>query len=156
MNKISAGILVYRFSKKQDLEVLLVHPGGPIWGARDWWTIPKGELDEDEVPLEAAKREFREEVGLPVPNGKLLDLGSYGQSSSKTNYIWAIKGEIDSNKMTSNEFTLEWPKGSGRIQSYPECDRAEWFGVLLAKNKVFKSQIEFINRLEQAILAKSC
>lgn len=156
MHKISAGILAYRLFGNGNLEVLLLHPGGPIWGHKDWWTIPKGEIEEGEDLLTTAKREFSEEVGLPLPKGELLELGNKRQSAIKTNYIWAIKAELDTNKMKSNEFMLEWPRGSGNIQSYPECDRAQWFESTEAKNKVFKSQVDFITRLERAISAKSC
>lgn len=151
MTKDSGGILV--FKKKVDkLYVLLVHPGGPIWGPKDNWTIPKGQLEAGESMIDAAKREFREEVGLEVPSGELFDLGDIKQSSNKTNHIWAVAGEVDVSKFSSNLFSLEWPPHSGTIQYFPEGDKAEWFEINIAKSKIIKSQLGFLDRLEKLIL----
>lgn len=151
MTKDSGGILV--FKKKVDkVYVLLVHPGGPIWGPKDNWTIPKGQLEAGESMIDAAKREFREEVGLEVPSGELFDLGDIKQSSNKTNHIWAVAGEVDVSKFSSNLFSLEWPPHSGTIQYFPEGDKAEWFEINIAKSKIIKSQLGFLDRLEKLIL----
>lgn len=151
MIKDSAGILVF---KKIDgkIYVLLVHPGGPIWGPKDNWTIPKGQIEAGESMIDAARREFREEVGLEVPSGELYDLGEIKKSSNKTNHIWAVAGEIDVSKFSSNLFSLEWPPHSGIIQNFPEGDKAEWFEVNIAKSKIIKSQSGFLDRLETLIL----
>ncbi len=146
--KQSAGILVYRLMNGK-AEVLLAHPGGPIWGHRDFWTIPKGELDPGENHLEAAFREFEEEIGMKPPESDLTDLGSSTQSSGKTNSIWATEGNIDLSGFSCNNFTMEWPPKSGKLQEFPENDRAEWFDLSTAKQKLFKAQTIFINRLAE-------
>jgi predicted NUDIX family NTP pyrophosphohydrolase len=143
--KISAGFLAYRWQGRL-VEVLLVHPGGPFWARKDSWSIPKGELDEGEDKLTAAKREFLEEVGVAVPTGELMDLGSDKQGN-KTNFIWAVEGDIDVTKFSSNSFTMEWPPKSGQLQEYPENDRAEWFSLEKAHKKIFKGQLVFLARL---------
>lgn len=150
MSKISAGVLVFR-RKAQSLEVLLLHIGGPLWEKKDCWTIPKGELDSGETEIDAARREFQEEVGCPVPEGKLIDLGQIRQSSAKTNHIWAVEGEVDIDQFVCNEFTMEWPPHSGKIMSYPECDRAEWFDLETAQHKLLQPQREFIRLLDQKV-----
>ena len=144
--KISAGILVYKHVG-ESVEVLLAHPAGPIWGHKDFWTIPKGELDEDEDHISAAKREFLEEVGVPVPAGELIDLATSKGSSGKINFIWAVEGEIDVTKFSCNTFTIEWPPKSGIIEEHLENDRAEWFPLATAQAKIFKNQAIFIDRL---------
>ncbi len=146
----SAGILVYR--KRDDkIEVLLTHPGGPFWANKDVWSIPKGELDSDENHMAAAKREFKEELGVPPPAGELIDLGS-NKSSHKTNYIWAVEGDLEPKDVHLNSiFTMEWPPKSGQMQEFPENDRAEWFELSTAKSKVYKSQTEFIDRLAEKL-----
>jgi predicted NUDIX family NTP pyrophosphohydrolase len=143
--KQSAGILVYK-RHKHDILVLLAHPAGPIWGHKDSWTIPKGELDEDEDHITAAKREFLEEVGLPTPEGELIDLGIH-KASGKTNFIWAVKGDIDVSKFSCNSFTMEWPPRSGQLQEFLENDKVAWFPLAKAKNKLFANQAIFIDRL---------
>ena len=148
MAKYSAGILLF---KRQDdrVKVLLVHPAGPLWAHKDKWLLPKGEVDErDEDHLAAAKREFLEETGSPVPEGELIDLGE-AKGGSKTNHIWTVEGEFDTETFTCNTFTMEWPPKSGNIQEFPECDRAEWFDLPTAKEKLFKSQNVFIDRLAE-------
>lgn len=147
--KQSAGILV--FSRVANgVEVLLVHPAGPIWAHRDFWSIPKGELDDSEDHLAAANREFLEEVGLEVPSGELITLGT-AKASNKMNFIWAVEGDVDLAKFSCNTFTMEWPPRSGQLQKFPENDRAEWFPLVKAKQKIFKSQIVFLDRLAKQL-----
>jgi predicted NUDIX family NTP pyrophosphohydrolase len=143
--KQSAGILLFKVTK-DGCRVLLAHPGGPIWGHKDSWTIPKGELDEAEDHLAAAFREFEEEVGITPPVGELIDLGTI-KSGSKTNFIWAVEGMMDVSKFSSNTFTMEWPLRSGIIAEFPENDRAAWFDLATAKKKLFNGQVGFIDRL---------
>jgi len=146
MLKQSAGILVFR--RTNDIpEVLLAHPAGPFWSKRDSWSIPKGELDDDEDHLAAAEREFIEEVGLDIPEGPLIDLGVVKQSNDKFNYIWAVEGDPDLANFYSEPFTMEWPPKSGVMQEFPEMDKVAWFELAVAKQKLFKNQIEFIDRL---------
>ena len=147
MTKQSAGILVY---KKSDgiHQVFLAHPGGPFWAKKDSWSIPKGELHDGEDHLTAARREFEEELNVPVPRGELIDLGSLKQSDGKINFIWAVEGDIDPEKCVFDDFlTLEWPPKSGKMHTFAENDRAEWFDLNTAKQKLFKNQVEFIDRL---------
>lgn len=149
--KQSAGILVYK-KEGAGIKVLLAHPSGPFWAKQDTWSIPKGELDEGEDHIKAAKREFEEELGVKPPEGKLIDLGSTKQSGNKTNYIWAVEGDIDTNTLQFNStFTIEWPPGSGNMREFPENDRAEWFNLSTAKTKLFKAQILFIDRLAERL-----
>jgi len=148
--KRSAGILVFRRSDAS-VELLLAHPGGPIWGKRDVWSIPKGELDENEQLEAAARREFEEEIGLAVPAGELIDLGSAKQSGGKTNFVWAVEGDIDLAKFSCNTFTMEWPPKSGQFQEFPENDRAAWFAPELAVQKLFPAQVVFIERLAEKL-----
>lgn len=147
MSKQSAGILVFR-RHGDNVEVLLVHPAGPFWGKKDKWSIPKGELDDGEDLTAAAFREFKEEVGIELDrNGRLYDLGSAKQGSSKVNYVWALEADPDLSQFHSESFTMEWPPKSGNMQEFPEVDRAEWFGLSVARRKVFKAQTDFIDRL---------
>lgn len=143
--KESAGILVFR-RKHENIEVLLVHPGGPIWGKRDRWSIPKGELDENEDRLQAAYREFEEELGSPPPAGEPLELGS-AKVGSKVNRIWAIEGDFELSGFKCNTFTMEWPPRSGHLQEFPECDRAAWFDPVTARQKLYESQVIFLDNL---------
>ena len=151
MSKISAGILVF---KRQDIDtyVMLLHPGGPFWAKKDVWTIPKGEVRPGENLLNAAKREFIEEVGVLPPPGPFVYLGSLRQPPGKINHIWAAEGDIDLKDFRSNDFTTEWPPKSGKLQTFPECDRAEWFILQDATNKIIKAQLMFLDRLESHIL----
>ncbi len=146
----SAGILAYRFSGK-GLEVLLIHPGGPYWARKDLgvWSIPKGIVEENENELEAAKREFKEETGFDA-TGNVLDLGTV-KYSGKTVHVWAIKGDFDASKAKSNMFEMEWPKGSGKIEKFPEADKAEWFSISEAKQKILKVQLPFLERLKEKL-----
>ncbi|WP_318654764.1 NUDIX domain-containing protein [Methanosarcina sp.] len=143
----SNGILLFR-SRNERLEVMLVHPGGPIWSKKDYgvWSIPKGLPEKNENPLDTAKREIREETGFEV-DGKFIDLGELNQSRNKIVHVWALEKDLDITNVISNTFILEWPKNSGKIQKYPEVDRAGWFDVELAKKKIRKEQIGFIDRL---------
>jgi len=147
----SNGILLFRF-RNEELEVMLVHPGGPIWSKKDYgvWSIPKGLPEKNESPLDTAKREFKEETGFEV-DGEFIDLGELNQSSSKIVHVWALKKDLDVTNVTSNTFTLEWPKNSGKINKYPEVDRAGWFDIDLARKKIRKGQIGFIDKLIHAL-----
>jgi predicted NUDIX family NTP pyrophosphohydrolase len=145
--KRSAGILMYKRSGPE-LRLLLVHPGGPFWAKRDLgaWSIPKGEYEEGEDPLAAARREFCEELGIE-PRGDFLALGELVQPSRKAITAWAVEGDFDPRQLKSNTFELEWPPKSGRRQSFPEVDRAEWFTPAQARTKILPGQIGFIDRL---------
>lgn len=151
MAKVSAGVLLYRF-KGNTLEVLLVHPGGPLWGHKEdgVWSIPKGETDPGEELLVAAKREFYEETGTQV-DGDFLKLKPVKLASGKTVHAYALEGDLDPSTVFSNNFSIEWPPSSGKIQLFPEIDRAEWFNIQTAKEKVSRSQISFIEELEEAL-----
>jgi predicted NUDIX family NTP pyrophosphohydrolase len=147
MPKRSAGILMYRRAGNE-LEVLLVHPGGPFWARKDLgaWSIPKGEYSENEDALAVAKREFEEETGARV-QGDVLPLGEVVQPGRKIVTAWAIEGDFDPSDLKSNSFEMEWPPKSGRRQSFPEVDRAQWFSPADAREKILKGQSEFITRL---------
>jgi predicted NUDIX family NTP pyrophosphohydrolase len=147
MPKQSAGILLYR-KTDNELQVLLVHPGGPFFKNKDEgsWTIPKGEFLDDEEPLAAAKREFHEETGQAI-DGTFIPLGSIKQKNGKTVYAWAVEGDIDAENVVSNVFDLEWPPRSGKTISIPEVDRAAWFDIAAAKQKINPAQITLIEQL---------
>lgn len=147
MSKISAGILLYH--RKPHLQVLLAHPGGPYWQNKDVgaWSIPKGEVEEGEELLDAAKREFEEELGF-VPEGCFIELGSVKQKGGKTVYCWAVEFQIPDDFMFApNHFEMEWPPKSGKKETFPEIDRIEYFGPFEAKKKINPAQAIFINRL---------
>jgi predicted NUDIX family NTP pyrophosphohydrolase len=148
--KQSAGILMYRGSPPA-LELLLVHPGGPLWANKDdgAWSIPKGEYDEAEDPLAMAIREFTEELGTRPFSGptKLLNLGEIVQPGGKHVTAFAVAGDFDPATLKSNMFELEWPPSSGRMQSFPEVDRAQWFTPEEARQKILQGQAPFIGRL---------
>ena len=143
----SAGILLYRRSA-HGVEVLLVHPGGPFWARRDLgaWSIPKGEYGADEDPQSAARREFAEELGIQVP-GELRPLGEVKQKAGKRVVGFAASGDLDASAVRSNSFEMEWPPHSGRMQSFPEVDRAEWFDLDTARRKIIPGQAPFLDRL---------
>jgi predicted NUDIX family NTP pyrophosphohydrolase len=145
--KNSAGVLMYR-RRNNALEVLLVHPGGPFWAGKDLgaWSIPKGEFKPDENPLDAAMREFAEETGSPV-EGDFIRLNPVKQPSGKTIYPFAIEKNYDLSNFKSNTFMMEWPRGSGRTQEFPEVDRAVWFTLPEAKHKIQKGQYPIILQL---------
>lgn len=147
----SAGILVFRQSR--GLEVLLAHPGGPFWAHKDEgaWSIPKGELDGEEDPREAARREFAEETGQAAPEVDMIDLGSVTQKSGKVVVAWAVEAAIDAAALASNHFEMEWPPRSGTIASFPEVDRFEWFDPAVARIKINAAQVAFIDRLQAAL-----
>jgi predicted NUDIX family NTP pyrophosphohydrolase len=152
MAKQSAGILMYR-RKGNAMEFLLVHPGGPFWANKDLgaWSIPKGEYDDGEDALSAAKREFTEELGSPPPTRPYLDLGSVKQKSRKTITAFAVEGDFDPLTLTSNQFELEWPSKSGRKTSFPEVDGVEWFALAEARVKIQSGQVHFIDRLVEIL-----
>jgi predicted NUDIX family NTP pyrophosphohydrolase len=136
--RTSAGILLFRGSGSA-LEVLLVHPGGPFWAKKDLWGIPKGLIHSGEDPLEAARREFEEETGFAV-DGQFLPLGEVQQKSGKIVRAWGVRGDLDADKIRSNEFEVEWPPGSGRKRSYPEIDRGAWYGLDEASRRIRPDQ----------------
>lgn len=147
----SAGMLLFR--RGQDgLEVFLAHPGGPFWKNKDAgaWTIPKGEVNEGEEPLAAARREFQEETGI-VPSEPYLPLGTIRQKAGKTVHAWAWEGDADAEAVTSNEIRTEWPRGSGRWLTFPEVDRCAWFTPDAAREKINPAQAELIGRLEELL-----
>ena len=148
MARLSAGLLLYR-RRGREIEVLLAHMGGPFWSRKDAgaWSLPKGEYEGDEEPLAAARREFAEELGLPAPAGRALDLGTIKQAGGKVVQAWAVEGDLDTDAVRSNSFELEWPRGSGTVQSFPEVDRAAWFDLQSARVKLVKGQVGFLERL---------
>lgn len=152
MPVLSAGILLYR-TRGDAIEVLIGHPGGPFWARKDdgAWSIPKGEYASGEDPWRAAAREFAEELGSPVPDGTVLDLSAARQPSGKMLTVFAVNGDFDLTGFRSNTFTLEWPKGSGRLREFPELDRADWFPVQQARIKLLKGQLVFLDRLLEQI-----
>ncbi|MGC8662458.1 MAG: NUDIX domain-containing protein [Candidatus Micrarchaeia archaeon] len=149
-----AGIVAYRFGR-EGLEVLLVHPGGPFWANKDYntWSIPKGIVEKDEDELHAALREFNEETGFEA-NCDLTDLGSVDYSG-KSVHAWAAKCDFDVSNAKSNLFEMEWPKGSGKIEKFPEVDKAEWFPISKAQLKILKAQVPFLERLKERLLGKN-
>ena len=148
MAKRSAGILLDRWATG-GLEVLLAHPGGPFWARKDdgAWSIPKGEYESEESPWEVAQREFREELGFPPPVGDVVELGEAKQPGGKTVIAFAVAGDLDVSSFRSNTFTLEWPKGSGRMREFPEIDRVDWFAPTAARPKLLRGQQVFLDRL---------
>lgn len=151
MAKQSAGLLIYR-RQSGKLEVLIVHPGGPFWAKKDKaaWSIPKGEFEGSEG-LEAAKREFEEELGQPAPDSEYTPLDSVKNKSGKTIYAWAAEGDLDTSVIRSNTFTAEWSPKSGNQQEYPEVDKAGWFGLEAAAKKLNPAQTAFLDRLAEAL-----
>ena len=151
MPKRSAGMLMYRWHNGQ-LEVFLVHPGGPFWAKKDLgaWSISKGEYVEGEPPLEAARREFQEETGFPA-TGDFLELGTVQQAGGKVVLAWAFEGDCDPAKLVSNRCDIEWPPRSGRRIEIPEVDRGGWFPVDEAKERILKSQVPFLERLSRLL-----
>jgi len=147
MAKESAGLLLYR-RRDRELEVLLVHPGGPYWTNKDAgaWTIPKGELGEGETPLETARRELVEETGIH-PSGPLVGLGAIRQKGGKLVHAWALEHDVDAAGIVSNTFELEWPPRSGRRQAFPEVDQARWFSLDEARRRINPAQAAFIDAL---------
>lgn len=149
----SAGLLLFRRGEG-GLEVLLAHPGGPLWARRDAgaWTVPKGEYGPDEEPLRAARREFAEEMGRPAPpTAELIELGEVRQRGGKIVTAWAAESDFDPSGVTSNTFEMEWPPHSGTRRSFPEIDRAQWFDLLTAREKILPAQAEFLDRLAASV-----
>jgi len=148
MTKLSAGLLLYRV-REGILEVFLVHPGGPFWAKKDLgaWSIPKGEIDEGEDPLEAARREFEEETGFR-PGGMFRELAPVRQRSGKIVHAWAVEGDCESAAIRSNTFSMEWPPRSGRQQKFPEVDRADWFGISEARERILDAQRALLAQVE--------
>jgi predicted NUDIX family NTP pyrophosphohydrolase len=150
MPRRSAGILLHRRGAG-GLEVLLVHPGGPFWAKKDAgaWSIPKGEHDDAEDARACALREFEEETGSAPAPGELTDLGTVRQKSGKVVRAWALAGDLDPETVRSNSFELEWPPRSGRRQAFPEVDRAGWFGLDEARERINPAQAAFLDRLRE-------
>ena len=148
----SAGLLLYRIRDGRP-EVLIGHMGGPFWSKKDAgaWSVFKGEYDDGEEPLVAARREFEEETGSPPPDGRTLALGEVRQSSGKRVVAWAVEGDFDPSALASNTFTIEWPPRSGRQAEFPEIDRAEWFGLDTARRKLVRAQAAFLDALEREL-----
>jgi len=151
MKKRSAGILLFR-SSNSELEVFLVHPGGPFWAKKHAgaWSIPKGEYSDGDNPLDAAKREFAEETGVRV-DGDFIPLGEVKQAGGKIVIAWALEGDTDAKLIQSNTFTIEWPPGSGRMREFPEVDTADWFSLRVAQVKLVTGQVKFLKRLAQHV-----
>lgn len=152
MPKLSAGVLLYRIAD-DGVEVLLAHPGGPFWARKDdgAWSIPKGEYTEPEDPWLAARREFREEIGLDVPDGPRVEFAPVKQPGGKIVTAFAVRGDLDVTDTVSNTFELEWPRGSGRIREYPEIDRVAWLSVAQARSKLLKGQQPLLDRLVELV-----
>ena len=152
MAKRSAGILLYRRGD-DGVEVLLVHPGGPLWARRDAgaWSIPKGEYGDGEDPLAVALREFEEETGQSPPAGELVPLGEVRQKGGKVVSAWAAPGDVDPDTITSNTFTMEWPPRSGTRREFPEIDRAGWFDLATAREKLLPAQADLVDRLAERL-----
>jgi predicted NUDIX family NTP pyrophosphohydrolase len=153
MGATSAGLLLYRLSPEGVIEVLIAHPGGPFWARKDdaAWSVPKGEYLPGEDPLDAAYREFEEEVGLEPPEGEAVFLGELRQPGGKRVRVWALPGDLDVTRASSNTFELEWPRGSGNVREFPEVDRVEWISVDGARRKLVKGQAPFLDALLEAV-----
>lgn len=152
--RVSGGVLLYRrVAPEARLEVLLAHPGGPWFARRDagHWTVPKGEPNPDEPIFDAALREFREETGLPLPAAALIELGSIVQKGGKVVHAWAIEGDARPDEAHSNTIEIEWPPGSGTIETIPEIDRVAWFDLAEARLRIKAAQIPLIDRLEAVL-----
>jgi predicted NUDIX family NTP pyrophosphohydrolase len=154
--KPSAGLLLYRASH-DTVEVMLVHMGGPFWKHKDdgAWSIPKGEYEQPEDPLAAARREFAEETGLVPPTGEPIGLGELKQRSGKLIRAWAVEADLDVSAIRSNSFKMEWPRGSGGVQEFPEVDRAGWFDLRAARKKLVKGQTPFLEALTRRLVERN-
>ncbi len=152
MPRRSAGLLLFRRTPAA-VEVLLAHPGGPLWEKRDAgaWTVPKGEIEADEEPFAVARREFEEETGHPPPGGEPIPLGEIRQKGGKLVVAWALEGDLDPAAATSNTFRIEWPPRSGRFVDAPEIDRVAWFGEADARLRLKEAQVPFVERLLGAL-----
>ncbi|MEU6485792.1 NUDIX domain-containing protein [Streptomyces sp. NPDC046887] len=149
--KRSAGLLLFRTPPGGGLQVLIAHMGGPFWASRDEgaWSVPKGEYEEDEPPEDAARREFTEELGLPVPAGETVPLGSVRQSGGKVVTVWALEGDLDPAEVVPGVFTMEWPRGSGTQREFPEVDRVAWCTPEEAELRLVSAQRVFVERLRE-------
>jgi predicted NUDIX family NTP pyrophosphohydrolase len=147
--RTSAGILLWR-RRGDGVEVLLGHPGGPLWAKKDagHWTVVKGEIEPGEAPQEVARREFAEETGHELPDGPMVDLGEIRQKSGKVVHAWGVEGDLDPTTAVSNTFEMEWPPRSGRRVEFPEIDRVEWFDLGEARQRLKDAQAPFLDRLE--------
>jgi predicted NUDIX family NTP pyrophosphohydrolase len=154
MARLSAGLLAFR-RRGEQLEVLIVHPGGPFWAKKDAgsWSVPKGEHVDTEDAWAVACREFQEELGQAAPAGVVIDLGVLRQPSGKKVQCFAVEGDVDITDIRSNEFEIEWPPRSGKRQSFPEVDRAAWVTPDAARTLLLKGQVEFVDRLIAATTA---
>ncbi|HEX5369661.1 MAG TPA: NUDIX domain-containing protein [Dehalococcoidia bacterium] len=154
-SKSSAGLLLYR-RRNGVLEVLLAHPGGPFWAKKDQgaWSIPKGEIDAGEDPLQAAIREFEEETGHR-PSGDFVPLSDVRQAGGKVVFAWAVEGDLDAATIKSNTFSVEWPPRSGRVVEFPEIDRVAWFSIEEASNRILKGQLPLLSELVRAVAGAS-
>lgn len=148
--QISAGILAYR--RRKELEVLLAHPGGPFWAKKDAgvWTIPKGLVEPGDTPIDAARREFKEETNLAAA-GEMVELSPVRQKSGKSVHAFALEADFDLTPFTSNTFEIEWPPKSGRRQTFPEIDRIAYFALPVAKTKILAYQLPFLSELEKRV-----
>lgn len=155
MAKKSAALLLYRLNERSVLEVLIAHMGGPFWAKKDAraWSIPKGEYEDNEDPLDAAKREFEEEMGSPAPIGDVTDLGKQRQPNGKVISTFAIRADFDISGFHSNTFTMEWPKNSGQMRDFPEVDRAEWMPLRRAADMLVKGQVPILDSLFDRLTA---
>jgi predicted NUDIX family NTP pyrophosphohydrolase len=152
--KRSAALLVYRLAGDTGLEVLVAHMGGPFWARRDarGWSIPKGECEAGEDPLATARREFAEEMGSPPPGGEYAALGERRQPGGKIIISYAVEGDFDLSGFRSNTFALEWPRGSGKVQDFPEMDRAEWMTIGRATEMLVKGQVPILGDLRDYLI----
>jgi predicted NUDIX family NTP pyrophosphohydrolase len=150
-NKRTAGILMYRL-RDHTIEVFLVHPGGPYWAKKDAgaWSIPKGEIDENEDFLDAARREFQEETGLAI-DGDFMALTPVKQTGGKVVHAWAVEGDCNAEVIKSNTFSMEWPPRSGHRKEFPEVDQARWFSLEIAKEKILTAQVKLLEELDRMI-----
>jgi predicted NUDIX family NTP pyrophosphohydrolase len=148
--KATAGLLLFRHC--DELEVLLIHPGGPFWAKKDLgaWSLPKGQIEENEEPLAAAMREFAEETGFTV-DGEFLPLNPIRQSGGKVVHAWAIQGDCDPTRLQSNLFSMEWPPKSGTFREFPEADRAAWFSIPEARKRILPAQENFLEQLSSML-----
>jgi len=156
MAQESAGILTWRRGEGGAVEVLLVHFGGPFWANKDdgAWAMPKGMIEPGESPEEAARREYREELGAPA-EGTLVPLGRIRQKGGKWVEAFALEGELDAEAIVSNQFTVEWPPRSGEFRSYPEVDQARWYDMTEARAKILPSQLPLLDLLEAAVAKRA-
>jgi predicted NUDIX family NTP pyrophosphohydrolase len=150
--RVSAGILLHR-SRDGHVEVLLAHPGGPFHATKDLgaWSIPKGEVEPGEDLADVARREFREETGHPPPDHGAIPLGAIRQRGGKVVHAWALPGDLDPAAARSNTFSLEWPRGSGLLEAFPEIDRVAWFDLVEARLRLKDAQVPFLDRLVDAL-----